>query len=708
MENEMIISEGADREELIELPITTVLGQPVTSKPKAIDEEMVKKATDGDEKAFEQLFMATYGYVYMIAKKRLSHDDDIYDAIQETFTKVYKNLSRLSSAAAFLSWLKAIAENTVTDILRKAPPETEEFFDEYAEVDENYNSKKFDREVNLDITEVLNNLSQDKVDLLIRVYYDGMTVTDIAKKEGVPKTTVYSRLSVAKKELKELLKIRGITKAIYGGSAVAMFATVIRNAIGTDLLSLAVAEEILHTVVSGDKKRAAVISGVTKKMRSEAALRIASKILVFCTAVILIIAILLYTLSGGNILDFPVYDTASNNLNSSANSSRETLWDKLFGEDENSYESSSNADITSYDTLSYEGQNSSDTSSERNNSSTTGSSVISEIPDTPNVNTSSNTSSGFTPNISAPDYGSGFIADCDEHEFNTVGVQPWNVNSFINKQADWLYYSSESGIYKVKTDGSRHTKLSDDMAYNINVVGNCIYYEVNNRIMRMLTDGSDKAVIYESTTSISSLQVRGDMFYFREFVDDPNNWNLMCLDGSTGQAKRILSDITDGNIVVTDNTIFYMKYTPGSLYSLYAYNIDSKKETLLESSVFNYDSLIVTEREVIVESEDRVLRIYNVDDLKYTKKMDEEYNSVFLYIPCDGGKTLIRHYNYDWVKVLETEEIIKSPFAWNRDLLTFNARRYYAAFDDGYIYYLNSSGKLQRCLLGGSNHKLYD
>ena len=180
MENEMIISEGADREELIELPITTVLGQPVTSKPKAIDEEMVKKATDGDEKAFEQLFMATYGYVYMIAKKRLSHDDDIYDAIQETFTKVYKNLSRLSSAAAFLSWLKAIAENTVTDILRKAPPETEEFFDEYAEVDENYNSKNFDREVNLDITEVLNNLSQDKVDLLIRVYYDGMTVTDIA------------------------------------------------------------------------------------------------------------------------------------------------------------------------------------------------------------------------------------------------------------------------------------------------------------------------------------------------------------------------------------------------------------------------------------------------------------------------------------------------------------------------------------------------
>ncbi len=106
MENEIIISEGAEREELIELPITTVLGEPVTSKPKTIDEGLVKSAIDGDKKAFEQLFMLTYGYVYMIAKKRLFHDDDIYDAIQETFTKVYSNLNRLSSPSAFFLGLK--------------------------------------------------------------------------------------------------------------------------------------------------------------------------------------------------------------------------------------------------------------------------------------------------------------------------------------------------------------------------------------------------------------------------------------------------------------------------------------------------------------------------------------------------------------------------------------------------------------------------
>ncbi len=244
MENELVSVQSKDREELIELPITTVLGEPVTSKPKTIDEGLIKSAIDGDKKAFEQLFMLTYGYVYMIAKKRLSHDDDIYDAIQETFTKVYSNLNRLSSPSAFLSWLKTIAENAVTDILRKAPPESGELFEEYAEVDEN-GEVGFDSEVNLDITEVLNQLSHEQSELLIRVYYDGMTVTDIAKIQGLPKTTVYSRLNVAKKELKRLLKIRGIEKAMYGGSAVAMFATVIRNSIGTDLLSIAVADEIL-------------------------------------------------------------------------------------------------------------------------------------------------------------------------------------------------------------------------------------------------------------------------------------------------------------------------------------------------------------------------------------------------------------------------------------------------------------------------------
>ncbi len=158
---------------------------------------------------------------------------------------------------------------------------------------------RFDSEVNLDITEVLSRLSHEQSELLIRVYYDGMTVTDIAKMQGIPKTTVYSRLNVAKKELKRLLKLRGIEKAMYGGSAVAMFATVIRNAIGTDLLSIAVADEILHKVISGDKKRAAVIGTIARKQRNEATIRFASKILLFCGVICALLVMVIYHLSDG-------------------------------------------------------------------------------------------------------------------------------------------------------------------------------------------------------------------------------------------------------------------------------------------------------------------------------------------------------------------------------------------------------------------------
>ncbi len=53
---------------------------------------MVKKAQEGDEVAFEELFMSTYKYVFSLVYGYLKNDRDAYDAIQETYAKVYAGL----------------------------------------------------------------------------------------------------------------------------------------------------------------------------------------------------------------------------------------------------------------------------------------------------------------------------------------------------------------------------------------------------------------------------------------------------------------------------------------------------------------------------------------------------------------------------------------------------------------------------------------
>ncbi len=258
-----------------------------------IEKSEIKKAMSGDEKAFESIFMGTYRYVFAVVRRYLKNDQDAYDAIQDTYTKVYKGLSRLESVDSFYPWLHRIAENCAKDILRVnngAIFVDEESIEIIAE------DKHDEADVTADITEILNQLPQEQTELLIRVYYDKMRISEIAKMWGVPATTLHNRLNAAKRKLKELLKIRGIDKPIYGGELVSVISNALRRIIGTELLSMAVAEEILHKVKkSANQKGAFVITEIARNMRNKAAGKIAAILLLVSVTLTLALVIVLAT-----------------------------------------------------------------------------------------------------------------------------------------------------------------------------------------------------------------------------------------------------------------------------------------------------------------------------------------------------------------------------------------------------------------------------
>ena len=106
--------------------------------------------------------------------------------------------------------------------------------------------------------------------LLSLVYYDGMRISQIAKMQGVPATTVYSRFNKAKKNLKAQLNVHGIDKAIYSGNFVAMITTAIRNVIGTALLSFAIAQQILDSITGKGEKKELAIANIIKNHQTNA------------------------------------------------------------------------------------------------------------------------------------------------------------------------------------------------------------------------------------------------------------------------------------------------------------------------------------------------------------------------------------------------------------------------------------------------------
>jgi len=83
------------------------------------DDELIEKSLGADNRAFKQLverhLKAVYNFLYQITKDYSSLDD----LTQETFIKVWKNLSRFESSKSFKVWIFTIARNTAYDFLRK-------------------------------------------------------------------------------------------------------------------------------------------------------------------------------------------------------------------------------------------------------------------------------------------------------------------------------------------------------------------------------------------------------------------------------------------------------------------------------------------------------------------------------------------------------------------------------------------------------------
>lgn len=82
-------------------------------------EELVERAKNKDEEAFDKIVLLIEKEMYLIAKTRLKDDDDIADAMQETILKCFKNIHKLKDSSLFKTWAIRILINECNTIYKK-------------------------------------------------------------------------------------------------------------------------------------------------------------------------------------------------------------------------------------------------------------------------------------------------------------------------------------------------------------------------------------------------------------------------------------------------------------------------------------------------------------------------------------------------------------------------------------------------------------
>ncbi len=159
----------------------------------------------------ESFRLELYKYITgVLVKLKLGHRETIpvlaEDITQETLLKALKNVDQLRDGAKCVSWTRTIAENLVTDHLRRKWRKqvdlqaNTEFAEDNNASDELYeNNQQFEN-----AKPFIAQLSPDHQEALL-LFLEGYTYPEMEEKLGVAAGTLKSRVHEARKQIKELI-----------------------------------------------------------------------------------------------------------------------------------------------------------------------------------------------------------------------------------------------------------------------------------------------------------------------------------------------------------------------------------------------------------------------------------------------------------------------------------------------------------------------
>ena len=83
------------------------------------DRELVEKAKQGDQEAFEQLVLSNQNKVYALALRLCGDREEAADLAQEAFVKAWQGLASFQGESSFSTWMYRLTTNVCIDHLRR-------------------------------------------------------------------------------------------------------------------------------------------------------------------------------------------------------------------------------------------------------------------------------------------------------------------------------------------------------------------------------------------------------------------------------------------------------------------------------------------------------------------------------------------------------------------------------------------------------------
>jgi RNA polymerase sigma-70 factor (ECF subfamily) len=165
-----------------------------------------------DEDAFRELYRAFSRKLYAYVLRQLGDPAQAEEIVSDTLYEVWRQPARFRGDSQFSTWLIGIARNKVLMAFRGRKPDTiHDDIDTVAETVAAAEPSAFDmladRERSEGVRHCMAKLSNEHRECVHLVFYEGLSLAEVAALQACPENTVKTRLFHARQKLKNCLRL---------------------------------------------------------------------------------------------------------------------------------------------------------------------------------------------------------------------------------------------------------------------------------------------------------------------------------------------------------------------------------------------------------------------------------------------------------------------------------------------------------------------
>jgi len=171
---------------------------------------LLKEIGQGKQSAMRELYGAFSRKIYAYVLNHLRNPAEAEEIVVDTMHEVWKHPDRFRGQSKLSTWLIGIARNKMLTALRQREAEHDDV-DELADEIPSDEPGTFDvlaqKQRREGVRRCMDKLSEEHRECLHLVFYEGMSVAEVADVQRCPENTVKTRLFHARQKIKNCLRL---------------------------------------------------------------------------------------------------------------------------------------------------------------------------------------------------------------------------------------------------------------------------------------------------------------------------------------------------------------------------------------------------------------------------------------------------------------------------------------------------------------------